>query len=215
MVEALLGRKIGMTQIFDDAGRFVPVTVLEVGPCAVTQVKTVQRDGVSAVQVGFEDAKRKNVTQPLLGHFAEAGVAPKRFLQDVAVDEGEEPELGQELTVAEFEGVGHVDVVGTSRGRGFAGVVRRHGFHASPATHGGRFGRHAGSIGCSAFPGRVIKGRRMPGQMGARRVTVRNLQVVEVDPERDLIIVKGSVPGPKGGLVLVRKARRAPVGAGA
>lgn len=206
MVKALLGKKMGMTQVFDEAGERVPVTVLRVGPCAVTQVKTAETDQKPAVQVGFEERKRKNTTKPMLGHFQKAGVTPKQVLRDVELDGEEQPETGQQLTVEEFDGVALVDVVGVSKGRGFAGVVRRHGFSGGPKTHGGRFDRGPGSIGSSASPGRVLKGRRMAGHMGAERVTVRNLQVVRVDPEQDVLLVKGSVPGPTGGYVLVRKA---------
>jgi len=185
MVKALLGKKVGMTQIFDEAGRRIPVTVLRVGPCPVTQVKTAETDGVTAVQIGLGERKRKNTPQPLLGHFEKAGVKPQRTLHDVEPDGEELPEPGQELSVSIFEGVSHVDVSGVSKGRGFAGVVKRHGFGSSPKTHGGRFGRGPGSIGSSASPGRVLKGMRMAGHMGAARVTVRNLQVLEVDAERD------------------------------
>jgi len=206
MVNALIGKKIGMTQVFDESGRHVPVTVLQVGPCVVTQVKTEQTDSVAAVQIGFGDRKRKNTVKPMLGHFEKAGVRPLQVLRDVAPDGDEMPETGSELGVAEFEGVGRVHVTGTSKGRGFAGVVKRHGFSGSPETHGGRFGRRAGSIGTSATPSHVQKGRRMAGHMGAARVTVRNLQVVKLDTERDLMLVKGSVAGANGSLVMISKA---------
>ncbi len=209
MVKALLGKKIGMTQVFDEAGKRVPVTVLRVGPCAVTQVKA-SRGERSAVQIGFGERKRKNTPQPLLGHFEKAGVLPKRILQDVKPEGDQLPEPGDELTVELFDGVEHVDVTGTSKGKGFAGVMRRHGFSGAPETHGGRFGRGPGSIGSSASPARVVKGHHMAGHMGAERVTVRNLEVVEIDPERNLMLLKGSVPGPNGGFVIVRKAVAAP-----
>jgi large subunit ribosomal protein L3 len=206
MVKALLGRKVGMTQVFQDSGQRVPVTVLRVGPCTVVQVKTAESDDVAAVQIGFEEAKRKNTPRPQLGHFEQAGVTPMRVLRDVPPDGDQMPELGQELGVGVFEGVGRVDVVGVSKGRGTAGVVRRHGFAGAPETHGGRFGRRTGSIGASASPSRVLKGKRMAGHLGAARVTVRNLEVIGIDPEQDVMLVKGSVPGSKGSLVLVRKA---------
>jgi len=206
MVKALIGKKLGMTQLFDEAGRRVPVTVLQVGPCAVTQVKTAETDNVPAVQLGFDERKRKNTARPLMGHFGKAGVSPRRVLRDVPPDGDQLPELGQELTVDIFQGVPRVDVTGVSKGRGFAGVVRRYRFRSSPETHGGRFGRHAGSIGSSASPGRVVKGRRMAGHMGAERVTVRNLEVVRIEPERNLMLVRGCVPGPNGGYLMVRKA---------
>jgi len=209
MVKALIGKKVGMTQVFDQSARHVPVTVIRVGPCVVTQVKTSETDNVTAVQIGFGERKRKNTPKPLLGHFEKAGVTPRRVLKDVGADGDELPEPGQELTVSEFEGVTHVDITGTSKGRGFAGVVRRHGFAGSPKTHGGRFGRRPGSIGTSATPSHVQKGRKMPGHMGAERVTVRNVEVVRIEPERHLMLVRGSVVGSNGSIVVVSKARQA------
>jgi len=206
MVKALLGKKIGMTQVFDPAGRRLPVTVLQVGPCTVTQVKTAETDCVPAVQIGFEERKRKNTPRPLEGHFAEAGTTPKRILRDVEPDGEEMPEPGQEVGLEAFEGVSHVDVTGVSKGRGFAGVVRRHGFSGAPKTHGGRFGRRTGSVGASSSPSHVWKGQRMAGHMGHEKVTIRNLEVVRLEPERHLMLVKGAVAGSKGGYVLVRKA---------
>jgi large subunit ribosomal protein L3 len=206
MVKALLGRKVGMTQVFDSEGNRVPVTVLEVGPCTVTQVKTAERDNVAAVQIGFGQRKRKNTSKPLMGHFQAAGTQPKRILRDVAPDGEQVPEVGQEIGVGIFDGVDRVDVIGTSKGRGFAGVMKRHHFAGSPATHGGRFGRRGGSIGSNTFPGRVMKGKRMAGHMGAERVTARNLQVLKVDQDANIMLVKGCVGGSRGGYVLVRKA---------
>jgi large subunit ribosomal protein L3 len=206
MVKALIGKKIGMTQVFDEAGRRIPVTVLQVGPCAVTQVKSAETDRVAAVQIGFGVRKRKNTPGALLGHLEQAGAGLKRMLRDVAPDGQELPAPGQELKVGLFEGVKHVDVIGLSKGRGFAGSTKRHHFHGAPETHGGRFGRGSGSIGSNSSPGRVVKGKRMAGHMGASQVTMRNLEVVEVDSERDLLLVKGSVPGGNGGYVMVRKA---------
>lgn len=206
MVKSLLGKKIGMTQLFDEAGSVVPATVLQVGPCTVVQVKEPPAESVAAVQIGFEAANKKRVTKPVAGHFAKAGVAPKRLLRDVEPDGDEMPQVGQELDVALFEGVPYVDVIGVSKGRGMTGVVKRYGFAGQPETHGGRTRRLPGSIGASAWPGRVWKGKRMPGHMGAERVTARNLKVLRVDPERHLMIVKGCVPGSNGGCVLVRKA---------
>ena len=206
MVKSLLGKKIGMTQVFDEAGAVVPATLLQVGPCMVTQVKAPPKDRAAAVQIGFQETSRKKVTKPRAGHFAAAGVAPQRVLRDVAPDGPEMPEVGQEIGVSIFEGVPSVDVVGVSKGRGTAGVVKRHGFAGQPATHGGRTRRLAGSIGAGSWPGRVWKGTRMAGHMGAARVTVRNLQVLRVDPERNFMLVRGCVPGSNGGYVLVRKA---------
>ncbi len=202
MVKALLGKKIGMTRVFDESGAAVPVTVLRVGPCVVVQVK----EDEGAVQIGFDERKRKNTPKPLQGHFARAGVSPKRILRDVELGDGEgECEAGLELTVEEFAHCTAVDVVGTSKGRGFAGVVKRHGFSGGPASHGSKFHRTAGSIGPGTSPGRVIKGRKMSGRMGNERVTSRNLKVVKVDGARNLLLVKGAVAGSNGGYVMVRK----------
>jgi len=206
MVKALLGKKIGMTQVFGESGRRVPVTVLMVGPCTVTQVKTAETDNAPAVQIGFDERKRKNTPKPLLGHFGKAGVNPRRVLADVPPDGDQMPGLGQELSVAVFQGVSRVDVIGVSKGRGTAGVVKRHHFHGAPETHGGRFGRRSGSLGSNTYPGRVFRGKRMAGHMGAERVTVRNLEVVRVEPENNLMLVKGSVAGFNGSYILVRKA---------
>jgi len=206
MVKALLGKKIGMTQVFDEAGAVVPVTVLQVGPCTVTQVKTPPRDNAVGVQIGFEEANRKRLTKPLAGHFAAGGVAPQRLLRDVDPDGAEMPEVGQELGVTVFDGISKVDVVSISKGRGTAGVVKRYGFRGQPETHGGRTRRLPGSIGSGTWPGRVWKGKRMAGHMGSERVTVRNLRVLSIDPERNVMLVKGSVPGSNGTCLLVKKA---------
>ncbi len=206
MVKALLGKKIGMTQVFDPSGKRLPVTVLRVGPCTVTQVKTAETDCVPAVQIGFEERKRKNTRQPLAGHFAKAGTSPKRILRDVQPDGDQVPQPGQQIGLEVFEGVSHVDVTGVSKGRGFAGVVKRHHFSGAPETHGGRFGRRTGSIGSSTAPARVWKGKRMAGHMGCEKVTVRNLEVLRLEPERHLMLLKGSVAGSNGSYVLVRKA---------
>jgi len=210
MVKTLIGKKVGMTQVFDDEGRLIPVTVLQVGPCAVTQVKTGPKENAEAVQIGFDDAKAKNVSRPVMGHLRKAGVGPKKVLADVDPDGEQMPEPGQKLGVDIFEGVTHVDVQGVSKGSGFAGVVRRHGFSGAAKTHGAGFGRHGGSIGTSATPSRVVKGKKMPGHMGAEKVTVRNLEVVRIDTEHSLMLVKGSVAGSNGSYVKVRKAVRPP-----
>jgi len=209
MVNSLLGKKIGMTQTFDEAGAVVPVTVLQVGPCVVLQVKNDAAGTCRAVQIGFDERKRKNTPKPLLGHFDKAGVEPKRVLRDVKPEQGAELEPGQSLGASIFADTKFVDVTGTSKGRGFAGVIKRHGFRGGPATHGSKTHRRPGSIGPGTDPGRVIKGRRMAGHMGAERVTVRNLQVVRVDEARNLILVKGAVPGSNGGYVEVKKAKAA------
>jgi len=198
-----------MTQIFDEAGGHVPVTVLRIGPCFVTQVKTPDKDGCRSVQIGFEDAKRKNTPLPQLKHFEKCGLTPKKLLRDVQPEAGQELEPGQRVGVEIFEGVSHVNVTAVSKGRGFAGVVKRHGFRGGPATHGSKVHRHGGSIGPGSSPGRVLKGLRMAGHMGAQKVTVRNLKVIAIYAERNLMLVKGGVPGSRGSYVTVSKPRAA------
>jgi len=201
----LIGKKIGMTSVFSADGKNVPCTVIELGPCVVTQVKTVEKDGYAAVQVGFEEAKEKNTTKPMKGHFAKAGTTPKRHLAEFTYDE--EHNLGDVITVELFNDADYVDVIGTSKGKGFQGVVKRWGFNGvGQATHGqdDRL-RKPGSIGACATPSRVFKNLHMGGQMGNERVTTQNLQVIKVIPEHNLILVKGSVPGYKGSTVIVNK----------
>lgn len=205
-MNGLLGRKVGMTQVFDDQGRQSNVTVLEVGPCTVVQVKTPERDGYAAAQVGFGPQKKQRVNKPLMGHLAKAGVEPLRELRELPLDEGEEVKPGETITASIFEGVEYVDVTGTSKGRGFQGVVRRYNFGGGRATHGSGTHRGPGSIGMKVSPARVFKGKKMPGHMGNVRVTTQNLRVVQVRPEDNAILVEGAVPGPAGGLVMVRKA---------
>lgn len=206
-VKGVLGRKLGMTQVWDDANRVVPVTVIEAGPCAVTQVRTPEVDGYSAVQIGFGEIATRKVTQPMAGHFAKAGTAPKRFVAEIRTDDASEYEVGQTLGPDLFEAGQEVDVTGTTKGRGYAGVMKRHGFHGGPAGHGAhKIHRKPGSIGACATPGRVFKGTRMAGRMGQARHTVQNLEVVAVDADKGLLLVKGAVPGPKGGIVMVRNA---------
>ncbi len=208
MVKALLGKKVGMTQVFDEQGVRVPVTVLQVGPCFVVQLKRDGEGSCKAVQIGFDERKRKRTPKPLLGHFDKAGVEPKRVLRDVEPEEGAQLEPGQSLGAAVFTQTAFVDVTGTSKGRGFAGVVKRHGFAGGGASHGcSKRHRHPGSIGTNTDPGRVVKGRRMGGHMGMDRVTVRRLKVVKVDEARNLVLVRGAVPGYNGSYLLVRKAR--------
>ncbi len=202
----LLGKKIGMTSVFSADGKNVPCTVIEVGPCVVTQIKTVEKDGYNAVQLGFEEAKEKNTTAPMAGHFKKAGTTPKRHLAEFTDFEGE-LNLGDSITVDIFEGVGFVDVVGTSKGKGFQGVVKRHGFGGvGQSTHGqdDRL-RKPGSIGACSYPAKVFKGMRMGGQMGNERVTTHNLQVLKIIPEHNLLLIKGSVPGYKGSIVSIVK----------
>jgi large subunit ribosomal protein L3 len=198
-----------MTQVFKENGEVVPVTVLEVGPCYVTQVRTPEKDGYRAVQLGFDEVKERRLTGGQRGHLKAVGVPPLRYLREIRTRESEEFEVGQEVKADIFEPGERVDVVGTSKGRGFAGVVKRYGFAGGPATHGQSDRQRApGSIGACASPGRVWKGQRMPGHMGARRVTSQNIEVVLADPERNLLAVKGSVPGPNGGFVVVKEARK-------
>jgi len=211
----LMGRKIGMTRVFAEGGASVPVTVIQVGPCVVTQVKTPERDGYAAVQVGFEDVKPRRSTMPMIGHDHKAGTGPKRFHREFRVDPGELSKFapGQELTVGAFEKTKYVDVIGTSKGKGFAGTMKRHNFKGQPASHGTeRKHRSPGSIGslCSnrGYGGGLVKGKKMAGHMGAERVTVRSADVVRVDAKENLLLVKGPVPGANQGLVLVREAVR-------
>ena len=206
MINTILGRKIGMTQVWNENDEVVPVTVIQAGPCAISQVKTKASDGYCAVQIGFGDIKDKKVNKPMRGHFDKAGVKPTRYLREVRIPEGEEHTCGELVTVASFADVEKVDVIGRSKGKGFQGTIRRHNFNAGRKTHGSHNYRQHGSIGQCSTPSRVHKGLRMPGQMGNERVTVRNLKVVRVDAEQNLILVRGAVPGAKNGLVLVRMA---------
>jgi large subunit ribosomal protein L3 len=201
----LLGKKIGMTSVFSADGKNIPCTVIELGPCVVTQIKTVEKDGYAAVQVGFEEAKEKNTTKPMMGHFKKAGTTPKRHLAEFKFDE--EHNLGDVITVELFNDATYVDVTGTSKGKGFQGVVKRHGFGGvGQSTHGqdDRL-RKPGSIGACATPSRVFKNLRMGGHMGDEQVTTHNLQVIKVIPEHNLLLIKGSVPGYKGSIVIVNK----------
>ncbi len=204
MVKGLLGKKLGMTRMFTEDGRWVPVTYLEAGPCTVVQRKTREKDGYDAVQLGFGAIRENKCTKPLRGHFDHNGVDPKRVLREFAVDPDDELEPGNETTAAIFEAGDRVDVSGISKGKGFAGVVKRHGFKSGPATHGSHLHRAPGSIGQSADPSKVYKGKRLPGRMGNERITTERLEVVSVDAEKNLVAVCGCVPGPTGGLVSVR-----------
>jgi len=209
MLNGILGRKIGMTQVFSEKGETIPVTVIEAGPCVVTQVRTTERDGYEAVQLGFGDIKPKRVTKPIQGHLKGAGRLV-RFMREMVTSDIASHTVGDVVNADIFKVGEKVDIAGTSKGRGFAGVVKRHGFRGGPSTHG-QSDRHRapGSIGSGTTPGRVWKGMRMAGRMGNDRVTVQNLEIVEVDVERHLLLVKGSVPGAKNGLVLVQRAKKA------
>jgi large subunit ribosomal protein L3 len=213
MLSGLIGRKVGMTQIFSEAGEAIPVTAIEAGPCWIVQKKTQERDGYTAVQLGFQDKKVKHTTKPLQGHFQKSGVSPKRWLREFRVDGATLDEIqdGQEVTGEILASLRYVDVTGTSKGRGFAGVMKRHGFGGKPASHGTHESfRGGGSIGASADPARVFKNTRMAGHYGNARVTTRNLEVVRFLKEQNLLLVKGAVPGPNGGMVLVRASRKQP-----
>ena len=208
-VTAVLGTKLGMTQLWDEAGRLVPVTVVAVGTNVVTQIRTEDVDGYAAVQLAHGQIDPRKVTQPLKGHFEKAGVTPRRHVAEIRTSNVAEFTLGQEITAAAFEAGTTVDVIGTTKGKGTAGVMKRHGFSGLGASHGAhRVHRAPGAIGACATPSRVFKGTRMAGRMGGQKTTTLNLTVVQADAERDLLLVKGSVPGPKGGIVLVRDAAK-------
>ena len=209
MKKAILATKVGMTQIFNENGALVPVTVLQAGPCVVTQVKTVENDGYSAVQVGFGDIREKLVNKPKKGHFAKAGVTAKRFLKEFRLEDAESYTLGQEIKADVFAAGDKVDATAKSKGKGFQGAIKRYGQSRGPMAHGSKYHRHAGSNGSATTPGRVFKGKHMPGHMGAVRVTVQNLEVVSVDAEKNLILVKGAVPGPKKSLVMLKESVKA------
>ena len=204
MVKGILGKKIGMTRVFRESGESVPVTVLEVGPCCIIQIKRDEKEGYNAIQLGYQVKGEKKINKPLLGHFREAGKGGFRYLREILVDEVDSFELGQEITSEIFTVGDSVTVRGLSKGRGFAGVVKRWGFSGGDAAHGCRSHKVPGSMGASATPSRVMRGKKLPGRMGNQRVAVKNLEVVDVVKEKGLILVKGSVPGSRGGLVEVR-----------
>jgi large subunit ribosomal protein L3 len=209
MISGLIGKKVGMTQVIQDDGTVVPVTVVQAGPCVVVQKKTVEKDGYEAVQLGFvEFIKPKRVTKGMTGHFKKAGAAPVRMLREVRYDGDESPNPGDKVLCDIFTAQERVHVIGTSKGRGFGGLIKRHHFRGGRASHGSMFHRAAGSIGASAFPSRVIKGMRMAGHLGNDRVTVRNMRVERVDQENNLIYLRGAVPGPAGGYIVVEKSGR-------
>jgi len=209
-VKGVLGEKLGMTQVWDADNRLVPVTVVKAGPCVVTQVRNADNDGYAAVQIAYGAIDPRKVNKPMAGHFAKAGVTPRRHLVELRTADSATYEVGQELTVESFETGQDIDVTGTTKGKGFAGVMKRHGFHGVGASHGAhRNHRKPGSIGACATPGHVFKGTRMAGRMGGAPVTTQNVEVHAVDVERGLILLKGAVPGPKGGLVVIRSAAKA------
>lgn len=206
MSKGIIGRKIGMTQVFDETGRLLPVTVIEAGPCRVVQQKTVQRDGYNAIQLGVDEVRDRRLNRPLLGHFKKAGVNPQRRLKEFRVPDPESYQVGQVIKVDIFSPGDRVDVTGTSIGKGFAGVIKRHGFRRGPMTHGSKYHRRVGSLGASSQPSRVFKGRKMPGRMGGERTTIQGLELVRVDPERNLLLVKGAVPGVRGSYLSICSA---------
>ena len=205
MKKAILATKVGMTQIFNEDGVLTPVTVLQAGPCVVTQVKTVENDGYSAVQVGFVDKREKLVNKPLKGHFDKAGVSYKRYVRELKLEDAESYALAQEIKADIFAAGDKIDVTAISKGKGFQGAIKRHGQHRGPMAHGSKFHRHAGSNGACSDPSKVFKGKKMPGQMGHKRITIQNLEVVRVDADKNLLLVKGAVPGPKKALVTVKE----------
>ena len=205
-MKAILGKKVGMTQIFTEAGEVVPVTVIEAGPEVVTQIKTVETDGYNAIQIGYEEQKPRRVNRPMTGHFEKSGVTPKKHLAEFRNDEGEVYELGQVITVADFEEGKKLDITGVSKGKGTQGNIKRHGHHRGPMTHGSKHKRLAGALAGATYPSRVFPGNAGPGRMGRDTVTVQNVELVKIDTDRNLMLVKGAVPGGKGSLVKVRYA---------
>jgi large subunit ribosomal protein L3 len=205
-MKTLLGKKIGMTQIFTESGEVIPVTVIEAGPVVVTQVKTAETDGYDGVQIGFEDQKAHRVNKPMTGHFEKAGVDLKKYLAEFRPEEGENYEVGQVITVADFEEGSKLDITGTSKGKGTQGNIKRHGHHRGPMSHGSKHKRLAGALAGASYPGRVFKGNKAPGRMGRETVTIQNVRLVKVDADRNLLMIKGAVPGNKGGIVRIRYA---------
>jgi large subunit ribosomal protein L3 len=209
MKKAILATKVGMTQIFNEDGVLTPVTVLQAGPCVVTQIKTVENDGYSAVQVGYADKRAKLVNKPLKGHFDKAGVSYKRYIKEFKFENAADYTLAQEIKADIFEAGDKVDATAISKGKGFQGAIKRHGQHRGPMAHGSKFHRHQGSNGACSDPSKVFKGKGMPGHMGAKRITIQNLEIVKVDVENNLLLVKGAVPGPKKSLVTIKETVKA------
>ena len=209
MKKALIGRKVGMTQIFDEEGKVIPVTAIEVGPCTVTQIKTVEQDGYTAVQLGFGDVKERKLNKPELGHLSKNKLAPKKYLREFRLDSVEGMKVGDELKADVFAVGDKVDVQGTSKGKGFQGVIKRHGQSRGPMGHGSMYHRRPGSMGPTSTPGRVFPGKNLPGHMGVETVTIQNLEVVKVDLDKNVILVKGSVPGTKGAILKVKSSVKA------
>ena len=209
MKKALIGKKIGMTQIFDENGSVIPVTVIEAGPCVVAQIKTLENDGYEAIQLGFGDVKEHKVNKPVKGHFAKANITAKKHLREFRVDSLEGINLGDELKADVFQVGEKIDIQGTSKGKGFQGVIKRHGQHRGPMGHGSMYHRRPGSMGSTSTPGRVFKGKKLPGHMGHVTVTIQNLDIVKVDMDKNVLLVKGSVPGAKGSILKIKSAVKA------
>ncbi|MDK2821210.1 MAG: large subunit ribosomal protein [Clostridia bacterium] len=205
MRKGILGKKVGMTQIFDETGKVIPVTVVQAGPCVVIQKKETATDGYNALQVGFEPIKEKKVNKPLKGHFNKSGVTPCRYIREFRMDDLEGYEVGQEIKADIFSAGEKIDVTGVSKGKGFAGGIKRHGFHRGLMEHGSKYHRRPGSLAAKG-PARVFKGRRLPGHLGTEKVTVQGLEIVKTDPERNLLLIKGSVPGPRHGLLMIKNS---------
>ena len=206
-IKGILGKKLGMTQVFDDENRVVPVTVVEAGPCVVTQIRTPETDGYSAIQIAFGEIDPRKANKPESGHFKKAGVTPRRHVAEIRMDDTSAYEVGQEVKVDIFEGITFVDVTGQTKGHGYAGAMKRHGFQGQGAAHGNQAAhRRVGGIGGASFPGRVFKGKRMAGRMGQDRVTTQNLKIQKIDAESNLLLIKGAIPGARGGLVTVKTA---------
>ena len=206
MNKGLIGKKLGMTQIFDEQGKVIPVTVIEAGPCVVAQVKTVETDGYNAIQLGFGDVKESKINKPEKGHFAKSKLTPKKHLREFRLDSVENINVGDELKADTFTAGDQLDIQGTSKGKGFQGVIKRHGQSRGPMGHGSMYHRRPGSMGPTSTPGRVFKGKKLPGHMGSQTITIQNLEVVRVDLDKNVILVKGSVPGNKGAILKIRNS---------
>ena len=206
MKKGIIGRKVGMTQIFDEKGNVIPVTVIEAGPCVVAQVKTVEKEGYNALQLGFGEVKTKHMNKPEMGHFAKSKIDNKKHLREFRLDSIEGVKVGDEIKADIFQEGERVDIQGISKGKGFQGVIKRHGQHRGPMGHGSMYHRRPGSMGSTSTPGRVFKGKKLPGHMGVQTVTIQNLDVVRVDMDKNVILVKGSVPGPKGAILKIKSA---------
>jgi large subunit ribosomal protein L3 len=209
MVKGIIGRKLGMTQVFGEGGNVIPITVIEAGPCAIVQIKTKEKEGYNALQLGFAKKKPHRVNRPLSGHFHKSGTGPYYILKELPVDDIGDYHVGQEITLETFNVGDFVDVTGTAKGRGFTGVIKRHGFRGAPRSHGTHeYFRHGGSIGSSAFPSKTFKGLKMPGHFGNNQVTTQNLTIIDIKPERNLLLIKGAVPGATNSIVTIREAKK-------